>query len=73
MIESTFAEDIPDLKAEPTEIVKVDNMKPDDTMIRTFELQNNGTHDMHRVYLDTEYTVDNADGNITEDFGEPSR
>ena len=49
MLESTFAEDIPDLKAEPTEIVKVDNMKPDDTMIRTFELQNNGTHDMLRV------------------------
>ncbi|WP_276207861.1 TasA family protein [Virgibacillus sp. YIM 98842] len=68
-IESTFAEDIPDLKAEPTEIINVDNMKPDDTMIRTFELQNNGTRDMHQVYLDTEYTVDDAEEDITEDFG----
>ena len=39
-------------------------------MIRTFELHNNGSLDIERVYLDTEYTVDDVKGNNTEDFGE---
>jgi spore coat-associated protein N len=68
--ENTFAAGTLDLSAEPTEIINVENIKPGDSMIRTFELQNNGSLDIHRVFLDTEYTVDDAEGNNSEDFGE---
>ncbi|GAB3799111.1 TasA family protein [Virgibacillus kimchii] len=68
--ENTFAAGTLDLAAEPETIINVDNMKPGDSMVRTFELQNNGSLDIHRVFLDTEYTVDDAEGNNTEDFGE---
>src|SRR5690625_4267051 len=68
--ENTFAAGTLDLSAEPTTIIDVENIKPGDSMVRTFELQNNGSLDIHRVYLDTEYTVDDAEGNNTEDFGE---
>lgn len=39
-------------------------------MIRDFELQNNGTLDIDKVLLDTNYTVNDAAGDNTEDFGE---
>ena len=68
--ENTFAAGTLDLSAEPTTIIDVDNLKPGDSMVRTFELQNNGSLDIHRVYLDTEYTVEDAENNNTEDFGE---
>lgn len=68
--ENTFAAGTLDLSAEPTTIIDVENMKPGDSMVRTFELQNNGSLDIHRVYLDTEYTVEDAENNNTEDFGE---
>src|SRR5690625_5248717 len=68
--ENTFAAGTLDLSAEPTEIINVDNIKPGDSMVRTFELHNDGSLDISRVYLDTEYTVDDAEGNNTEDFGE---
>ncbi|MFD2629233.1 TasA family protein [Oceanobacillus kapialis] len=67
---NTFAAGTLDLAATPTEIIQVDNLKPGDTMIRDFELQNNGTLDIEKVLLDTEYTVTDAEGNNIEDFGE---
>lgn len=57
---NTFAAGTIDLAVEPTEIINIDNLKPGDTMIRDFELQNNGTLDMKKVLLDTDYSGDEA-------------
>ncbi|QQK78926.1 M73 family metallopeptidase [Salicibibacter cibi] len=67
---NTFAAGTLDLDAEPTEIIDVDNLQPGDSMIRDFELQNNGSLDIDAVTLETDYTVIDAEGNNTEDFGE---
>ncbi|AVQ99935.1 spore coat-associated protein N precursor [Oceanobacillus picturae] len=67
---NTFAAGTLDLAAAPTEIIEVDNIKPGDTMVRDFELQNNGTLDIEKVLLDTDYTVTDAAGDNTGDFGE---
>jgi len=67
---NTFAAGTLDLAVNPTEIIQVDNMKPGDSVIRDFELQNNGTLDIDKVLLDTAYTIDDANGDNTEDFGE---
>src|SRR5699024_9020479 len=37
--------------------------------IRDFELQNNGSLDIDKVLLDTDYTVNDAEGDNDEDFG----
>lgn len=66
---NTFAAGTLDLAVQPTEIINVDNLKPGDWMARTFELQNNGTLDIQKVLLETSYTVNDANGDNTEDFG----
>lgn len=67
---NTFAAGTIDLEVEPTEIVDLDNLKPGDAASRTFKLLNKGTIDIKRVLLETDYTVDDAKGDNTEDFGE---
>src|SRR5690625_3129234 len=67
---NTFAAGTLDLAIEPTEIINVENLKPGDWMVRTFELQNNGTLDIEKVFLETDYTIIDANGDNTEDFGE---
>lgn len=67
---NTFAAGTLDLTVEPTEIINIDNIKPGDSMIRDFELTNSGTLDMERVTIETDYTVHDAKGDNTEDFGE---
>ncbi|MDY7042813.1 CalY family protein [Virgibacillus sp. M23] len=67
---NTFAAGTLDLAAEPTEIIQVENIKPGDSMVRDFELQNNGTLDIDKVLLDTDYIVEDANGDNTADFGE---
>src|SRR5699024_3788008 len=67
---NTFAAGTLDLSAEPTTIIDVDELKPGDSVVRHFELQNNGTLDIERVTLETDYTVTDAEGDNTEDFGE---
>lgn len=67
---NTFAAGTLDLSLNPTEIIKVDNIKPGDHFTRTFELYNNGSLDIAKVLLNTEYTVNDAKGDNTEDFGE---
>ena len=67
---NTFAAGTLDLAVEPTTIIEIDNMKPGDSFIRDFELQNNGSLDIDKVYLETEYTVDDAEGDNSGDFGE---
>lgn len=67
---NTFAAGVLDLAVNPTQIIDVDNIKPGDSFIRDFELQNNGTLDIGKVLLETDYTVIDAEGDNTEDFGE---
>ncbi len=66
---NTFAAGTIDLSVEPTEIVDLDNLKPGDSIERAFELHNNGTIDIQKVLLETDYQVVDAEGDNTEDFG----
>lgn len=66
---NTFATGTLDLAVEPVEVIKVDNLKPGDWMIRDFELQNNGSLDIDKVLLETDYAVTDDKGDNTEDFG----
>ncbi|GAK02884.1 secreted and spore coat-associated protein [Geomicrobium sp. JCM 19037] len=66
---NTFAAGTLDLTAEPTEVINVDNIKPGDSMIRDFELGNDGSLDIGLVTLETDYRVIDAQGNNTDDFG----
>ncbi|OEH54431.1 cell division protein FtsN [Oceanobacillus sp. E9] len=70
---NTFAAGTIDLGVDPTEIISVDNIKPGDVITRDFELQNNGTLDIEKVLLDTDYTVVDANGDNSEDFGDHIR
>jgi spore coat-associated protein N len=71
---NTFAAGTLDLVSNPTTIIDVDNIKPGDTMLRPFELQNNGTLDIKNVILNTAYTVNDANGNNgAADFGDHIR
>lgn len=67
---NTFAAGELDLSMEPTEVVDLDNMKPGDTVTEDFELQNNGTLDIEKVLLETDYSVVDDKGDNTEDFGD---
>ena len=40
----------------PETIINVDNIKPGDWMNRTFKLKNNGSLDISKVFLTTEFT-----------------
>ncbi|WP_459500902.1 TasA family protein [Bacillus sp. C1] len=66
---NTFAAGILDLTTNPTAIINVNNLKPGDTITRDFELVNSGTLDIEKVLLYSEYTVKDAKGDNTEDFG----
>lgn len=67
---STFAAGTIDLQIEPTEIVELDNLKPGDSVSRTFKLQNKGSIGIGKVLLETDYDVNDVKGDNTEDFGE---
>lgn len=68
---NTFAAGTLDLSINPEVIVEVDNLAPGDSITRDFELGNNGTLDIDKVLLDTEYTVINENGTIgSDEFGE---
>ncbi|WP_010647661.1 CalY family protein [Oceanobacillus massiliensis] len=66
---STFAAGTLDLAANPTTIIDVANIKPGDTMVREFVLENNGTLDISTIDLSTAYSVTDAKGDNVEDFG----
>ncbi|MGE8206566.1 TasA family protein [Heyndrickxia sp. NPDC080065] len=59
---STFATGTLDLSVNPTTIVNLKNMVPGDFTTKTFNLKNNGTVDISKVLLKTEFTVTNNDG-----------
>ncbi|MCP3739744.1 TasA family protein [Rossellomorea sp. BNER] len=67
---NTFAAGTLDLSVDPQEIINVDNIKPGDTMLRSFELVNGGTLDIKNVVINTDYAVTDAKGNNAGDFGE---
>lgn len=67
---NTFAAGTLDLSVNPTTIVDVGELKPGDSVIRDFELHNDGSLDIERVVLETDYTVIDAEGDNTDDFGE---
>ncbi|MFD0050236.1 TasA family protein [Actinomycetes bacterium NPDC127524] len=67
---STFAAGTLDINTSPTTVLNVGNLKPGDSMIRSFDLRNDGSLDIKKVLLDTNYTVTDAKGNNNgEDFG----
>lgn len=66
---STFAAGTLDLSVQPTTIVDINNIAPGDSMTRVFELHNDGTLDIKNVTLGTQYSVVDAKGDNTEDFG----
>lgn len=67
--DSTFAAGTLDLAADPSTIIDVDNIKPGDTVLRSFELQNNGSLDIGKVTLDTAYTFNDVNSDNQEDLG----
>lgn len=68
--ENTFAAGTLDLAVEPTTLIDVEDLKPGDTIIRDFELQNSGSLKIKNVLLETDYDVEDAEGDNTEDFGD---
>lgn len=66
---NTFAAGTLDLSVKPTIVIDIDNIKPGDSMTRDFELQNNGSLDIKKVLLDTDYNVIDDKGDNSEDFG----
>ncbi|MFD1173677.1 TasA family protein [Oceanobacillus picturae] len=69
----TFAAGTLDLNANPSTVIDVENLKPGDWMNRSFELGNGGSLDIAKVLLSTDYSVTDAKGNNTEDFGDHIR
>ncbi|MDY0393908.1 TasA family protein [Virgibacillus halophilus] len=66
---NTFAAGTLDLSVDPTTIVDIDSMKPGDSVTKDFELKNSGSLDIEKVLLKTNYTVTDAKGDNTDDFG----
>lgn len=66
---NTFAAGTLDLSLTPQEIINVTNIKPGDWMNREFTLNNDGSLDISKILLGTEYTVTDAKGDNVEDFG----
>ncbi|TFJ92468.1 CalY family protein [Lentibacillus salicampi] len=66
---NTFAAGTLDLAVEPTQVIEVDNIQPGESMTRDFELQNNGSLDINKVLLETDYSVIDDQGDNTDDFG----
>ncbi len=66
---NTFAAGTLDLSVDPTTIVDVGNLKPGDTIVREFVLANDGSLDISSVELLTDYIVNDAKGDNTDDFG----
>jgi spore coat-associated protein N len=70
---ATFAAGTLDLSADPTTIIDVNNLKPGDTMLRSFDLVNGGTLDIASIDLATDYVVTDANTNNADDLGKHIR
>lgn len=60
---ATFAAGTLDLNSDPSTIVDLGNLKPGDTIFRSFKLKNDGSLDIGSVMLNTKYTVNDVGGN----------
>ncbi|MCD7033675.1 CalY family protein [Metabacillus sp. GX 13764] len=58
--QNTFASGTLDLSVDPEAVVNADNLKPGDEIKREFTLANDGTLDISKVLLDTDYSVIDA-------------
>lgn len=65
---NTFAAGTLDLSVNPSTIVDIGNLKPGDTVVRTFELVNGGSLDISSIDLSTVTSVTDAKGDNTDDF-----
>ena len=65
---NTFAAGTLDLAVNPSVVIDVDNLKPGDTMVREFKLENNGSLDISTVDLATAYNVIDVNNNNKDDF-----
>lgn len=61
-VKAKFANGTLDLNAAPTTIINVGNLKPGDWMGKSFKLKNDGTLDISKVLLSTNYVVTNKAG-----------
>lgn len=69
-----FANGTLDLNAAPTTIIDVNNLKPGDTMLRSFQLLNDGSLDIAKILLTTDYSVSDVKwNNGAEDLGKHIR
>ncbi|NRG43236.1 cell division protein FtsN [Bacillus sp. CRN 9] len=68
--QNTFAAGTLDLAVNPDFVVNIDNIKPGDEIYREFTLENNGTLDIHKVLLHTQYVIEDAKGDNSDDFAE---
>ncbi|HLS09359.1 CalY family protein [Lentibacillus sp.] len=66
---NAFAAGTLDLSANPTAFIDIDNLKPGDTMLREFNLSNDGSLKIENVYLETDYFVTDQNGDNNNDFG----
>jgi spore coat-associated protein N len=60
---STFAAGTLDLNSDPSVVVNIGNLKPGDTVTKTFKLKNDGSLDIGSVLLKTNYVVNDVGGN----------
>lgn len=68
---ATFAAGTLDLNTSPSEIVNLSNLKPGDTAVRSFTLQNSGTLDIKELRLTSTYSVTDANtDNGGQDLGD---
>lgn len=65
--QNTFAAGTLDLSVNPTTIIDVDNIKPGDWMNRSFVLSNDGSLDISKVLLKTDYKVFNQNNQEISD------
>ncbi|MFG6118818.1 MULTISPECIES: CalY family protein [Thalassobacillus] len=69
----SFAAGTLQLSTNPEEVINVDKIKPGDTMLREFKLENDGSLDIASIDLLTDYTVNSDDSNKGNDFGDHIR
>jgi spore coat-associated protein N len=58
--QNVFAAGTLDLGMDPSAVVNISNIKPGDEVYREFTLENNGTLEIGKVLLNTNYTVDDV-------------
>lgn len=68
--DNTIASGTLDLSVNPHTLIQVKNIKPGDSFLRDFKLENKGSLDIGKVIIETDYEVIDAKGDNSEDFGE---